>query len=95
MKNKSAILQMLYGQRGDSDKIKMNTQCEEYLSVADECMDSIKEKLKSMPEVWELFLKYREYMDLIHIEEVDAHYLEGFKFGLLIGVEAGESKFVD
>ena len=92
-KQKSAILQMFYGQRVDSDKIKCPPEYYESLRKAIEYSNKLLEKIKDMPEVSELFSQYNEWTDKTYSLEVDAYYAEGFKFGLLIGIEAGESKF--
>ena len=92
-KQKSSALQMFYGQRVDSDKIKCPSEYDEYIHKAIECSEKLREKLKDMPEVMELFNQYNDWTDRAYALEVDAYYSEGFKFGLLIGVEAGESKF--
>ena len=92
-KQKSAILQIFYGQRGDSEKVKCAPEQTEYLNKAIEYNNKLCEKLKSMPEVMELFTQYNDWTERAYALEVDAYYLEGFKFGLLVGVEAGESKY--
>ena len=93
MKKKSVILQMLYGQRGGANNMKFIPETAPYIDIIDECFEKIKEKLEEIPEVWELFLKYNKNIDSVQLLTLDAHYLEGFKFGLLMGIEAGESKF--
>lgn len=92
-KQKSAILQIFYGQRGDSEKVKCAPEYDEYLNRANDYNIKLCEKLKDMPEVLELFTQFNDWTDRAYALEVDAYYLEGFKFGLLIGVEAGESKY--
>ncbi len=84
---------MFYGQRVDSDKIKCAPEYYECLHNAIECNEKLCKKLKDIPEALELFNQYNDWTDRAYALEVDAYYAEGFKFGLLIGVEAGESKF--
>ena len=92
-KQKSAILQMFYAQRGDGDKVKCASEYYEYIHKAGEYRKKLCEKFKDEPEVLELFEQFNEWTELAYALEVDTNYQEGFKFGLLIGVEAGESKF--
>ena len=50
--------------------------------------DELKEKLS--PELWEL---HRKFVDLVEgncSEEADFYFVEGFKLGLLIGIECAE-----
>lgn len=92
-KQKSAVLQMFYGQRVDSDKIKCPPEYYECIHNAVEYNKQLCEELKDMPEALELFNKFNDWTDRAYALEVDAYYAAGFKFGLLIGVEAGESKY--
>lgn len=91
-KQKTAILQMFYGQRGDCEKVKCTPEYREYANKADGYYQQLLKKFESMPEILELFSDFNEWKERAHCQEIDANYQEGFKFGLLIGVEAGESK---
>lgn len=93
MKEKSAIMQMYYGQRGNAGKLKCTSEYGEIIDKANNCYKMLCEKLKDMPEILELLEKYNDYSADAIVLDVGEHYLEGFKFGLLIGIEAGESKF--
>lgn len=92
-KQKTAVLQLFYGQRVGSDNVKCAPEYYECLHKAIEYSNKLLEKIKDMPEAVELFSQYNEWTDRAYSLEVDAYYSEGFKFGLLIGIEAGESKF--
>lgn len=92
-KQKTAVMQMFYGQRVDSDKIKCPPEYHDCLHKAIEYNAKLCEKLKDMPEIMELFTQYNDWTDRAYALEVDAYYAEGFKFGLLIGIEAGENKY--
>ena len=93
MKVKSVIRQMFYAQRGDCEHVKSSHEYIELIGIVDELYDKLCEKIKTTPEIWELFLKYKDSLENAHIEQIDNFYEEGFKFGLLMGIEAGESKF--
>lgn len=92
-KHNSAIMQMFYGKRGNADSIGCTPEYIRLIDAVDNAYDCLCEKLEPKTELWELFLKYKDALEEMHACEVDDHYSEGFKFGLLIGVEAGESKF--
>ena len=94
-KQKSVILQILYGQRDGCKIVKCTPEYKECSDKAAEYYNALCEKLKDMPEEIELLSNYCDWNMKAHIAEIDANYLEAFKFGLLIGVEAGESKFED
>ena len=84
---------MFYGQRGSCDNIRYSADDIVLLDAVESSYDLLCKKLQPQTELWELFLKYKDSLDNLHIRDVDNHFAEGFKFGLLIGVEAGESKF--
>lgn len=84
---------MFYGQRGKGDRVKCAPEYNEYSDKAEGYYQALCKKLESMPEALELLSNFREWQERMYIVEIDDNYLEGFKFGLLIGVEAGESKY--
>lgn len=95
MKKSTAIMQMLYGQRGNANAIKDNAKVKERMDTVNACYEKMREALEDLPEIWKLFNEYIESTTLFHLDELDEHYEEGFQFGLLIGIEAGESKFAE
>lgn len=84
---------MFYGQRGDCEKVKCAPEYREYANKAESYYNELCKKLKDMPEALELLSNFNDWTERMHCVEIDGNYAEGFKFGLLIGVEAGESKF--
>lgn len=42
------------------------------------------------PEHWALVLKLEAALGDMHFEECDTHYTEGFKLGVLVGIECAE-----
>ena len=92
MKTKSAILQMYYGRRGGNDQIDIDGDYYKHNQKMGEAYEKLREKIQPLQELWELFIKFNECANEVNADEVEASYLEGFKFGLLIGVEAGESQ---
>lgn len=92
-KHKTAILRMFYGESGTYDNIGCVPEDFPLVDAVERSYGLLCEKLKPQPEILELFLKYKDGLEDLHISEIEKHYEEGFKFGLLIGVEAGESKF--
>ena len=92
-KQKTAIMQMFYGERGDSEKIKYSNECKECRNKSYEYYEKLCEKFKDDAEVLELFEKFIDWTERANVEEIDVNFAEGFKFGLLIGIEAGESMY--
>lgn len=89
---KSAILQMLYGEKGHVENIEFQPEEEGLLDAVDKSYELLCKNLKANSELLEQFQKYKECLEDLHVFETDKYYAEGFKFGVLIGVEAGESK---
>lgn len=86
-------MQILYGQRGIYDYIKMSEEYRVCSKALSEAYEKLKEKLQPQTEIWQLFKNFENAFDALQSEETGILYAEGFKFGLLIGIEAGESKF--
>ncbi len=90
MKQKSAIMQMFYGERGNFEFIKHSR---EYFDLMDEVCDlqsKLEEMIKDMPEVLALLKKYDDKVDEFECQALDDYYLEGFRFGVLMGIDISE-----
>ncbi len=87
MKHKSAIMQMFYGERGSFDCIKHSR---EYFDINDEVLQvesKINKYFKKDPNALELFKKYDEVVTKLDCKSCDDHFLEGFRFGVLLGID--------
>ena len=89
MKNKSAIMQMYFGKRGNTETIPMSDEYKTVLSKLVTLDEEMTKKLKENSELLELYKKIIEVEMELEAETSDTHFYEGFSFGLLIGVEAG------
>ena len=90
MKRKSAIMQMHYCERGSYEDVPCSN---EYFKLLDEYVKNdseIRVKLSEFPNLLELYKKANDSLEILNCESEDNHYLEGFKFGLLMGLEAAE-----
>ena len=84
---KSIIKQMFYGKKGNCDNIKPTKRYKKLLEIAIACEDDLKAKLNSSPKLLELYLKAIDAVEILNEETVTAHYIEGFKLGVLLGLE--------
>ena len=87
MKTKSAILQMYYGEKGNSDTIKGS---DEYFKILHNlCAEEqkLEEKLEKFPEIIELYNKVDNLRTEMHLEELTLYFKEAFSFGVLLGIE--------
>jgi len=90
MQNKSAILQMLNGRRGYREFIKPSKEYLKSLNEAAKNETELLAKLSTFPELLELYKKTCDSADASNDELVDTYYIEGFKFGFLMGMEVAE-----
>lgn len=87
MQKKSAILQMLFGERGNIDNIP---QSEKYKNALSILCDKEKQLLKHLGKHPNLLTLYKEYEEALAIENAQLEldiYREAFSFGLAIGLE--------
>ena len=92
MDGKTAIAQMFYDARGFSQNLKLSIESRDKSDVVDEKYHKLQDKLSGQEEIWKLFKDFENALLNLLSEESADYYAEGFKFGLLLGVEAGESK---
>lgn len=92
MDDKSAIAQMFLGGRGKNEYLRLSRESRDKAGEVDEKYKKLQESLSSQAEIWQLFEDFENAVSGLRAEEAADHYAEGFKFGLLLGVEAGESK---
>lgn len=83
---KSIIKEIFYGERGNSDNYKAS---EEYYKILEKVSKLHKEILDKMSdERKEKFEKFCNLQDQLEVETADAHFIEGVKIGILLGIEA-------
>ena len=91
--DKSAIIKMFYGERGHYELINCHTP--EYDRLLDELVendDELIKRLKDNPELAKMYEKTKDLIEMKCCDTLAVHYAEGFKFGLLIGMEVAESE---
>ena len=80
---------MFYSRTGICDRIKMNgKELDNLVSGVNRADGELSEKLDA--ELSKLFFEYKERLESLQSEENALYYSEGFKFGLLMGMEVGE-----
>lgn len=92
-KEKSVIRQMYYGQAINKNNIVLSEQGKLLSDKVMEIENQILEKLRGQDKICKLFEEFNQAVEALHSEHTDTVFEEGFKCGLLIGIEAGESKF--
>ena len=83
----SPIMQMYYGRRGSYEKIPCSKEYFKLLEKVIENDDELREKLSAYPELLKLYKKTNESIEALHCESADNHFAEGFKFGVLMGLD--------
>ena len=93
MEIESTILQMFHGVRGQSEHVTASKKYWQLLNEARKSDDAFREKLKISPDLIESYEKVIDDLNLMHCELLDNYYREGFRFGVLMGLDiSGYSK---
>lgn len=92
MKQQSAIMQMLYGERGQRASIKRTKTEEELFDEINRFDSTLRKHLSPVPETLEIYERIHNLKENIIIELTNKYYTEGFKFGLLMGIEIVEKE---
>lgn len=87
MKEYSAIQDMYYGRRGTSDYIENSQKYREVLTKYIEAMEELEAELKKSPNLLALYEKAEALNEEMQAESLDTHYCEGFRFGVLMGLD--------
>jgi len=85
---KSPIMDIFHGFRGHIETIKAPKLSRGNLDIIIDAHNELKAKL--CPEIFDIYKKYDEATSVNHCEETDHYFAEGFKLGLLIGIECME-----
>ncbi|MDE6558016.1 MAG: hypothetical protein K2K39_02805 [Clostridia bacterium] len=89
--SKSKILDLLYGKKFTYDEmIDYDDETHSKVFKAGEIEEEFSHKIENNPELAELFEKFMQSSTVAKLAESDLYFAEGFKMGLLIGLEAGE-----
>ena len=84
----SAIEQMYNGKRGQGQQIPLSEKYQVVNSVYSELVNKLRSELKAYPERLALYDRTHEAYLEVQIELLKCEYAAGFRFGLLIGVDA-------
>lgn len=84
---KSPIMQMYYGERGLYELINISHEYKELSAKFVDLEEELSEKLRPTPELLELFNKAIDTAMDMHCQYAADRYLEGFRFGALIGID--------
>ncbi len=87
--NKSIIKEVFYGNRGYKETLVFLKKDEKRLDKICELEDELREKLT--PEQFDLHQSFVSLIDEGCVEETDYYFVEGFRLGLLIGIECMEN----
>lgn len=66
------------------------TEYEKYLNRLVEHDDKMREELKNLPELLKHYIKTIEACEATHYEEVITRYADGFRLGVLLGLDISE-----
>ncbi len=87
MNKKSAIMQRYYGLRGHCETISCSPKYGELLDDVVKNDEEIRKKLAEFPDLLSLYEKTNSSIEALHLDTLDNYYLEGFRFGCLMGLD--------
>lgn len=87
MEEYSAIQDMYCGRRGTNEYIKNSQRYQEILTEYIEAMEELEGELKKFPKLLALYERAEALHGEMHAESLDTHYCEGFRFGVLMGLD--------
>ncbi len=85
------IRKLFNGQIGLSDTVKCSDTYFQLMKQSDELERKFVKQLENNPELIELFDNVYEAQSKEYAESVFCHYAEGFRIGLMLGIEAAKS----
>ncbi|MCL2375239.1 MAG: hypothetical protein FWC82_01785 [Firmicutes bacterium] len=84
---KSTIKQMFLGEKGNYDNVKFTEEYDAFLDKTVALEQEFKVKFESNPEIFKFYLKISNAVEKLNAEVTTANYVEGFKLGVLLGLE--------
>ncbi|MBQ9117951.1 MAG: hypothetical protein IJY11_01975 [Clostridia bacterium] len=84
---KSAIKQMLYGERGGFEDVPVSEEYRRIQSELVDCDDLMHAELSRHPKLLQLYEKTCRAFEAENVEACDCHYQEGFRFGFLLALD--------
>lgn len=85
----SPILQVFYGER-TNDNIKLSESYNQALAEVIDSEEEFMNKIKDKPEILKAYEDLQQKNEKFLFEEINATYIEGFSFGMLLGFDVVE-----
>lgn len=92
MKKQSMIMEMFNGNRGRYDQIPMADEYWGLMNAAEEQESEFLAALGKRKELIELFQKTKNRIEDMWANECDSYFCEGFRFGVLLGMDIVKGK---
>lgn len=89
---KSAIEEMCFGLRGTYESVRTSGKYSQLMDKVCEVDNKLTEKLKNDKAAEELYKQFKDAIDEASCEECETFYKEGFRFGVLLGLDISEEK---
>ncbi|HBN13064.1 MAG TPA: hypothetical protein DD415_05565 [Clostridiales bacterium] len=87
---KSTILDVCHHSRGLTERVPISDKYFKLIEKTSNLHDKLIEKIEAYPDIMKLFDEFEDAVDAASSVEIDDFFVEGFKIGLLIGIEASE-----
>ncbi len=83
----SAISDMFYGRRGQLDQLPVTEEYRKQFNEFFVYQKELEEKLKQNPDLLQLYKQVLNSYDEVVCIQVEDYYAEGFRYGVLIGLD--------
>ncbi len=87
MDRNSALMQLYAGDRGRFDRVQSSDEYFDSLEKVTKLDDEIRKTIKDMPKLLDLYQELVDATDLMHCHSTECYYLDGFCFGVLLGID--------
>ena len=90
-KNTSAIWQMFYLQRGNYENVKLTKRYTKVLGELADLDENFIKLIERDSKLLKLYKEVSEKQDELCAEDAYIHFAEGFRFGVLMGLDIAEN----
>ena len=86
----SAIKDLYYGERGDSELIEPSEKIRELFEKVNERREEMEKLLENYSDIKIAFLKFIDAQEELRLTIMHEYYAEGLRFGVLLGLDVAD-----
>lgn len=86
----SAIKDLYYGERGDSELVEPSEKMRELFQRVNEQREGLEKLLENFQDIKIAFLNFLDTQEELRLTAMHDYYAEGFRFGVLLGLDVAD-----